>query len=161
MFGAIMFASDIAMEALPNIHLIGVFTVLLTSIFRIRALIPLYVYVFITGLFSGFSMWWIPYLYIWLPLWALAMLVPKRAPRAVKAVVYPLITALHGFAFGVLYAPAQAIMFGLDLDGMIAWIIAGIPFDLTHGISNLCLGLLILPMSELFTRILRKSRFYS
>ncbi len=161
MLGAIMFASDIVMEALPNIHLVGMLTVLFSAVFRLRALIPLYIYVFLSGLVYGFSAWWIPYIYIWLPPWALVMLVPQNAPRAVKATVYPLITALHGFLFGVLYAPAQALMFGLDFDGMIAWIIAGIPFDITHGISNLGMGLLVLPMSELFSGILKRSRFYS
>ena len=68
MLGALMLASDLAMEALPNIHVVGMLTVTFTAVFRSRALIPLYVYVFLTGLIFGFSFWWLAYLYAWLPL---------------------------------------------------------------------------------------------
>lgn len=158
--GAITFLSDILMEALPNVHLVGVLLAVYTVVFKLKAFIPLYVYVFLSGLFGGFSLWWIPYLYIWIPIVLLTLLVPKNAPRAVKMIVYPLIVGLNGFLFGTLYAPAQALMFGLDFKGMIAWIVAGIPFDLIHGAGNLVLGLFILPLSELFLRILKRSRFY-
>ena len=161
MFGALMFASDILMEVLPNIHLVGMFCVMLTAVFRVRALIPIYVYVALSGVFSGFDLWWIPYIYIWLPLWALAMLIPRSAPRWLRCVLYPLITGLHGFLFGALYAPAQALIFGLDFRGMIAWIIAGLPFDLIHALGNLAAGLLVYPLSELTATLLKRTRFYS
>ena len=56
------------------------------------------------------------------------------------------VCGLHGLLYGVLYAPAQAILFGLDFKGMIAWIVAGLPFDAIHGISNFIGGLLIQPL---------------
>lgn len=159
MLGSLMFCSKILMELLPNIHLVGMLTVTYTVVFRARALIPLYVYVMLDGLFRGFSMWWYPYLYIWTVLWGVTMLLPRRMPRRVKAVVYPAVCALHGLAYGVLYAPAQALMFGLTLEETIVWIAAGLPFDLIHGISNLIAGVLILPLSELLTRLLKKQHF--
>ena len=57
-----------------------------------------------------------------------------------------LLNAAHGFLYGVLYAPAQAILFGLDFHGMLAWIAAGLPFDLIHGISNFGFGALVVPV---------------
>jgi energy-coupling factor transport system substrate-specific component len=39
---------------------------------------------------------------------------------------------------------------------MLAWIVAGLPFDLMHGIGNLFAGLLILPLSELLLKLERK-----
>ncbi len=156
MFASLMFASKVLMEALPNIHLLGMFTIMLTVVFRVRALIPIYLYVFLNGLFSGFDVWWIPYLYIWTVLWGLTMLIPKNIPTKLAAVVYPLLCGLHGFAFGALYAPAQALFFGLDLEQTVAWVIAGIPFDITHGISNLAAGLLVLPLSMLLKKLLRQ-----
>jgi len=56
------------------------------------------------------------------------------------------VNACHGFLYGTLYAPAQAIMFGLSFDAMVAWIIAGFPFDFVHGVSNFFCGLLIVPV---------------
>lgn len=153
MLGTLMFVSKLVMELLPNMHLLGTLTVLYTLVFRVKALIPIYVYVLMNGLYAGFAMWWMPYLYIWAILWGMAMLIPRGLSDRACAVVYPIVCALHGFMFGVLYAPLQALMFGLNFDGMIAWIAAGMPFDIIHGISNFVAGMLILPLSKLLRRL--------
>ena len=131
-----MYSTKIVMEVLPNVHLLGVFIVAITVVYRKKALYPIYVYVFINGFFSGFAMWWIPYLYIWAVLWGAVMLLPKNIPTKAKPIVYMTVCALHGFLFGTLYAPAQALLFGLDFKGTIAWIAAGLPWDFVHGVSN-------------------------
>ncbi len=158
MLGTIMFISKIVMEFLPNIHLLGMLTMLYTVVFRTKALIPIYIYVLLNGLFAGFNMWWIPYLYIWTILWGITMLLPKKMPRGARMVVYPIVCSLHGLAFGTLYAPAQAVMFHFTLEQTLAWIAAGLWFDVTHAIGNLCLGLLIVPLSELLHRIFYNKR---
>ena len=158
MLGSLMFISKMLMEVLPNIHLVGMLTVAYTAVFRRKALYPIYVYVFLDGLFHGFDIWWIPYLYIWTVLWGITMLLPRNASHAVRAVLYPAVCALHGFLFGILYAPAQAFFFSLNVQEMLAWIAAGAVFDLTHGISNLLVGFLALPLSELLRRLLHRSR---
>ena len=67
-------------------------------------------------------------------------------PPRVRPLVYMAVCAGHGFLFGTLYAPAQALLFGLDLRGTVAWIVAGLPWDVLHGISNFFCGALILPL---------------
>ncbi len=146
MLGALMFASKLVMEILPNIHLIGVFVIATTVVYRSKALFPIYIFVFVLGVFNGFGMWWIPYLYVWTVLWGMVMLLPKKMPAKVSAFVYMLVCSLHGFLFGVLYAPAQAIMFGMDFEKTLLWIAAGLPFDMIHGISNFFCGILIIPI---------------
>ena len=153
MLGTIMFCSKLLMEALPNVHLLGMLTISYTIVFRKKALIPIYIYVFLNGLYSGFSMWWVPYTYIWTLLWGIAMLVPKNISVKCAYIVYPAICGLHGFAFGALYAPAQALMYGFNFDQMIAWIVAGLPWDLVHGISNFCVGLLIIRVSHILNKL--------
>ncbi len=153
MLGTIMYASKLIMEMLPNIHLVGILTVVYTIVYRKRALYPIYIYVFLTGLFSGFATWWIPYLYIWTLLWGAVMLLPRKMPKGVASVVYAIVCCLHGLFFGVLYAPAQALLFGLDFQGMLAWIAAGFVFDIIHALSNLCAGLLIWPLSQAMLRV--------
>ena len=74
------------------------------------------------------------------------MLLPKKMPRKVAPIVYMIVCAAHGFLFGTLYAPAQAILYGLSFEGMIAWIVAGLPWDFVHGVSNFFCGLLIVPV---------------
>lgn len=153
MLASLMFISKLVMEMLPNIHLLGTLTVLYTVVYRKKALIPIYIYVILNGVYAGFAYWWVGYTYIWAILWGMAMLIPKRIPDRVAAFLYPAVSALHGFAFGILYAPSQALVFGLSLKQMITWIIAGLPFDIIHGISNLASGLLILPLSKLLLRL--------
>ena len=153
MLGSIMFVSKILMEALPNIHLLGMFTMLYTVVYRKKALIPIYVYVFLNGVFSGFSMWWIPYLYLWAILWAVTMLLPVNMSKRTSYIVYPVVCALHGLAFGTLYAPAQAIMFHLNFKGMISWIIAGLPYDCIHCAGNFVAGFLIVPLSGVLNKL--------
>ena len=158
MFAALMFCSKLLMEAFPNIHLLGMFTMVLTVVFRAKALIPIYIYVFLNGVYAGFNMWWFPYLYIWTVLWGITMLIPRKIPPKIACIVYPAVCALHGFAYGTLYAPAQAVMFGLDFEQMLAWIAAGIPFDIIHGVSNIFTGLLVYPFSELIKKLLKRTK---
>lgn len=160
MMATLMFCSKILMEALPNIHLLGMLTMTYTIVLRKKALIPIYVYVLLNGLYGGFSMWWVPYLYIWTILWAVTMILPKNMPKKAACVVYPAVCGLHGFLFGILYAPAQAVMFGLDLEQTIAWITAGLPFDALHGVGNLIAGLLIFPVSEFLKKLFSRTRMY-
>lgn len=146
MLGAVMYISKMIMELIPNVHLLATFIVAFTIVYRQKALYPIYVYVFLNGLFSGFAAWWIPYLYVWTVLWAFVMVLPKKMPRKAELFVYMAVCAAHGFLFGTLYAPAQAIIFGLSFQGMIAWILAGLPWDFIHGVSNFFCGALILPL---------------
>ena len=156
MLGALMYASKVLMELLPNIHLIGVFVIAITVVYGRKALYPIYTYVFLTGMFTGFATWWIPYLYIWTILWAVTMLVPKNMPKKIRPIVYMCLCASHGFLFGVLYAPAQALLFGMSFDAMIAWIIAGLPWDFVHGVSNFFCGILIVPIVVVLRKFDRK-----
>jgi len=146
MLGSVMYASKLIMEFAPNIHLIGVFTIAFTVVYRKKALYPIYIYVLMTGIFNGFATWWIPYLYLWTVLWGTVMLLPVNIPKRIQPVVYMLVCAAHGFLYGTLYAPAQALLYGLSFQKMVAWIIAGLPFDCIHGVSNFFCGILIMPV---------------
>lgn len=146
MLGAVMYASKVIMEIFPNIHLIGVFTVAFTVVYRKKALYPIYTYVMLNGIFCGFATWWIPYLYLWTVLWGAVMFLPKKMPKKIQPIVYMTVCAVHGFLFGILYAPAQALLYGLNLKSMVAWIVAGLPWDFIHGISNFFCGILIMPI---------------
>lgn len=147
LMGALMFAGDVLLEMLPNIHLVGIFITVTTVVYRKWALLSIYVYVLLQGLLSGFDLWWIPYIYIWDFLWLFIMLIPKRLPDNIKNILYVVVCALHGYLFGILYAPSQVLLFfDGDFSRMIPWLIKGIPADITHGTSNLILGtLFILP----------------
>ena len=60
---------------------------------------------------------------------------------------------LSGVLAGMCSILLMALLFGLDFDGMIAWIIAGLPWDIVHGLGNFCAGVLICPITALLTRL--------
>ena len=155
MLGAVMYVSKVIMEVAPNVHLLGVFVIAYTVVYGKKALYPIYIYIFLNGIFSGFATWWIPYLYIWTVLWGVVMLLPKQMPKKIRPLVYMVVCAMHGFLFGTLYAPPQALLYGLSIEGMIAWIIAGLPWDFIHGVSNFICGLLIMPIVSILRRLER------
>ena len=153
MLGTIMFLSDLLMEALPNIHAIAMFIALFTLLYRWKALIPLYIYIALMGVYSGLALWWIPYLYVWFPLWALMMIVPKGAPDKLKFILATVFCSLHGITFGLLYTPGQAIMYGLSFEGMVSWFLVGIPFDILSLIGNFAMSFLIRPLYKVIKKI--------
>ncbi len=153
--GAIMFASKMITEFLPNIHLLAMFTIAFTVVYRAKALFPIYIFVLLTGIFYGFGLWWVPYIYLWPILWGMAMLLPQNLPDKINIPIYMTVGMMHGLLYGTLYAPFQALAFGLSFEGMLAWIVAGLPWDFVHGIGNLCATTLTVPIIKTLKRIER------
>ena len=154
MLGALMTVLDLAMNILPNVHLCGVLIVTFTAVYRWKALFPLYVYVFLIGFFEGFGTWWCAYLYVWLILWGLAMLIPRKTPRPLAAVLYSFVCALHGFAFGFLWIPVQMLFLNFTFDQALVWWSFGFfTADIPHGIGNLVGSILIIPLAGLIRKL--------
>ena len=148
-----MYTSKLLLEFLPNVHLLGALTITYTLCYRKKALYPIYIYVFILALFNGFSLWVLPHLYLWTILWGCTMLIPTNLSQAKTQIICTILCGLHGFLYGILYASAQAILFGLSFNGMIAWIMAGLPWDMVHGISNLCVSIVITPLTKILKQL--------
>ncbi len=157
LLGVVMFISKYITDVLPNIHFIGMLTMVYTVTYRKKALIPIYVFVFLIGLFNGFAIWWIAYLYVWTVLWAITMLLPKKMSKKIAIPVYCIVCALHGLSYGTLVSPVHALQFGLNFKSILAWIGAGLYFDLIHSISNFAMGFLILPLSDALQKFHKKA----
>lgn len=144
MLGAVVYALKVIMAPLPNIEPVTMLVVVYTVVYRSKALYPIAVYILLEGLFGGFTVYWLPYLYVWPLLWGVVMLLPKDMPdRKYGRLVYMGICTLFGLLFGTLFTPAYAVIMGLNFQGMVDWIIAGLPYDLLHGAGNLALSILI------------------
>ncbi len=161
LLGGLMFASKLAMSSLPNIHLIALFIMAVTTVYRVKAIASISVYILLEGIFFGFTAWWVPYLYIWFILWGAVMLIPKKVGWKPRMFIYPVLGLLHGLLFGTLFSPMQALFFHLNFKQTLAWIAAGFPYDLVHGISNFVIGFLTVPLAKLMMTLdlkLRSSR---
>ncbi|MBO7341651.1 MAG: hypothetical protein J6U87_03105 [Clostridia bacterium] len=159
MLGALLFCSKLLMEWAPNIHFIALFIITFTLVYRTKALVPIYVFVLLTGVYGGFNVWWVPYLYIWLPLWGLAMLLPRRAPAWLLTALSMLAGGLHGICYGILYAPAQALFFKMNFQMTVAWVLSGATFDLLHAVGNFAACALVFPLTKLLFRLERGAAY--
>ena len=153
MYGAMMFTSKIMMEGLPNIHPLTMFIVTLSVVYGIKALIPIYIYVFLNGLYAGFNLWWLPYLYLWAVQCLITLLIPRKISDKWAAIIYPLLCGVFGITYGIMYAPAQAILFGLSFKQTLVWISTGIPYDILHCGGNVAIGLLVLPLTKVIKKL--------
>ena len=159
MLGAVMVVSDLIMNIIPNVHLVGVLIVVLTVLYRWKALFPLYVYVMLIGLFEGIGTWWIPYLYVWTILWGMVMLLPRRMPKWLAPVAYALVCGLHGFAFGFFWIPSQMVFMSFTLEqALIWWEFGFLTADIPHGIGNLVGSTLVVPLVNLIRKLDRRIR---
>ena len=158
MLGALMFASKIALEWAPNIHMLGMFTMAFTLVYRWKALIPIYLYATVLFVFYGFAPWSIIHFYVWTVLWGITMLIPQKLPTAAKAVIYPVLCALHGLTYGFLCGFSQVpIYYGsFTIAKLLTYTASGFWFDILHAVGNLGFGLLILPLSTLLLRLEKK-----
>lgn len=153
LFGAIMYLSA-QIDIIPNAHQLSLFILVLTCVYRAKALIPIYLYVFLEGLMGGFNLWWYPYLYIWAVMWLFAMAVPKKVPKWAFVIISVFVCSLHGILFGILYSPFQCYaMFGGDWSLTYSWIIAGLPFDLIQCLSNGLHACLALPIINVLQKL--------
>ncbi len=161
LFAALMVISDQMMNALPNVHLIAMFVILLTVCYRSKALLSIYLFVIIDGLIEGFFFsTWVMYSYIWFILWGAAMLLPKNMPVKVCVAVYPLLGALHGLLFGVLSSPASYFLFfpksAWNFASYGTYILKGLSFDVLHMVGNFFSCMLVVPLLTVLRRLKKK-----
>ena len=153
MLGTLMYCSKLLMEWAPNIHLIAMLITAITVVYRAKALIPIYMFVLLSLLFGGITPWTLPYLYVWALLWGVVMLLPRRMKPVLAAATYIGVCTLHGLLFGALSAPLYALMTSLTFQGALAWIAAGLYFDILHAAGNFAAGFLVLPLIKLLLKL--------
>ena len=89
-----------------------------------------------------------------LALFIIVFTVLFRAKALISIYLFVIACALHGILFGTLYAPFQAIAFGMNFKSTVAWIIAGLPWDAVHGISNFCIASLSVPIISVMKKVI-------
>ena len=153
---AVIEALKLAMQGLPNIEMTSFLLILFTLHFGRLTLLTVPALILIEGALYGFGLWWVMYLYAW----PLLTLITYLCRKNDSAFFWAIISGAYGLLFGLLCsfpyffigASAGGAMMGLRQ--MMAWWVAGIPFDLLHGAGNFALMLaLYKPVSSLLRRI--------
>lgn len=139
--GVILFALKFAMSSLPNIEPVSLLLIIYATVFGIKTLYPLMVYVALEILIYGFGFWSIAYFYIWPILVIVTIVIFKITNNNMSPLLWAFISGMFGLVFGALYIPLYAI--SGDWTFAMTWWISGIPYDVLHCVGNfiLCITL--------------------
>lgn len=138
MMVAVIEVCKAAFMVLPNIELTTFWLILFTLYFGRKILYVVPVFILIEGCIFGFGLWWVMYLYAW-PLLVLLTWIFRKQDLVL---FYSVLAAAFGFLFGFLCAIPYVVIGAADggiKNGLYAgftWWVAGIPFDMIHGVSN-------------------------
>ena len=149
-------ACKLVIQAMPNIEMTSFLIILFTLSYPRLTLYAIPAFTLIEGMLYGFGIWWVMYLYAW-PLLAL---VTRAFARKDSAFFWAVVSGVFGLMFGALCAIPYFFIgfisggFAQGFAQMFAWWVAGIPFDLIHGVSNFAIMLaLYQPISSLLRRM--------
>lgn len=151
LMGALMFALQLALAPLPNIHLTAPLVILTAVCFSWRAFYAVAVFVLLEALVWGIGLWTLSYFYVW-PAFTLAAVLMRRND---SAIVWAAAAAVFGLCFGALCAIPYFFIGGAKM--AFSYWISGIPFDLVHCGGNFVLTLVLYrPMKNAMLRALEK-----
>lgn len=156
MMVAVIEVSKAALGFLPNIELTSFWLILFTLYFGWRIVFVVPVFILIEGCIYGFGLWWVMYLYVW-PLLVLAAWICRRQDNMW---FWAILSAGFGLSFGFFCAIPYVFIGAADggpRSGLYAgftWWVAGIPWDVIHGIGNFVLmAVLYKPMRSVMKKM--------
>ena len=146
--GALTFALKLGMAALPNIEPVSLLVMVFATVFGLKALYPVYIYVVMEILYFGLGTWNICYLYVW-PILALAAWLLRSMKGRLG---WAMLSGVFGMAFGALCGIVDIFVGGLAF-AVTKWA-SGIPFDLAHCAGNFVIALILFePLRALVTKL--------
>lgn len=159
---AIIEACKYALSFLPNIELTSFWIILFTLYLGNKVFAAIPAFILVEGAIYGVGLWWIMYLYAW-PLLAL---VTRLFQNRRSCLFWSVLSCLFGLSFGLLcsipYVWLGAVGGGLR-SGLLAgfsWWVAGIPWDIVHGIGNFVLmRVLYTPITAVMEKLRRHELF--
>lgn len=145
-----------ALSFLPNIEPVSFWIILFTLFFGWRILFVVPVFVLIEGCIYGMGLWWVMYLYVWPLLALLAFLNRKQT----SVWFWSILSGIFGLLFGLMCAIPYFVI-GITDKGIrgglyagFTWWVAGIPWDIGHGIGNFVVMLVLYhPVRKVMNRI--------
>jgi energy-coupling factor transport system substrate-specific component len=158
MLASLLIAVQVGLAFLPNIELVSLLIIVYTMVLRKKTIYIISVFILIEGILYGFGLWWINYLYIWLILYFITIILAKTK----LAFFWAIISGAYGLAFGALCAIPYLFIGSVDgsiLGGLqmaFSYWVSGIPFDITHGVANFIIALVLYkPLYMLLSHIVK------
>lgn len=150
---AVLFAGKLGMSFLPNIEPVTTLIILYTLTCKKQVFPIIYTYVLLEGIFFGFGIWWVSYLYIWSILAFIVLLLQKMD----HALLWAVVSGAFGLSFGALCAIPYLISGGPA--AAFAYWTNGIPYDILHCGGNFVLTLILYtPLRQLLKRMWQRQK---
>lgn len=142
---AVIEVCKVVMASIPNIELTTFWLIIFTLYFGKRVYFAVPVFILLEGAVYGFGLWWVMYLYTW----PLLVIVVRILRKPTSALTWSIIAGLFGLLFGFFcsipyfFIGAAGATIANGIQTAFAWWVAGIPWDLVHGISNFVIMLVL------------------
>lgn len=156
MMVAVIEVCKAAFSFLPNIEVTSFWLILFTLYFGWKIVFVVPVFILIEGFMYGINLWWIMYLYAW-PLLVLIVWIFRKKD---DVWFWSFLSAGFGLSFGFLCSFVYVVVGAADgglANGFkvaFAWWIAGIPWDIVHGVANFVIMLVLYkPVRTIMKRI--------
>jgi len=134
---AALSAGKFALSFLPNIEVVTLLIILYSIYFGKKAILSVFIFIVIESVLWGFGLWTIMYIYIWPGLVYLALVFRSKN----QAFFWALFAGIFGLIYGGLCSLVYFVINGANAGA--AWWIAGIPFDIVHGMSNFVIVIIL------------------
>lgn len=160
MMVAVIEVGKLALAFLPNVELTTFWIIMFTLLFGWKIIFVILIFILIEAAIYPFGLWVMMYLYAW-PLLALVV----QLFRKVDSVwFWSVVSGMYGLSFGLLcsfpYILINSVGNNLSngLAAAFAWWLAGIPWDILHGVANFILMLMLyIPIKSIIKRIHKAS----
>lgn len=137
MMVAIIEVCKVTLSMIGNVELTSFWIIMFTLYFGKRIFYAILIFILIEGAIYGFGLWWVMYLYTW-PLLAIVVLLLRKMNTAWE---WSIVSGVFGLVFGALCAIPYVVAGGLYAG--FTWWVAGIPWDLIHGIANFAIMMVL------------------
>ena len=145
---AIIEVCKVVMAGIPNVELTSFWIIVFCVCFGKKMFYTIPAFILIEGLMYGFGLWWVQYLIAW----PVLGVVVAKFRNIDSAFGWAIISGFFGLFFGALCAIPYLFMGGIKT--AIAWWIAGIPWDLVHGVANFAIMIVLYkPMVRVMKKI--------
>ena len=145
MMVALIEVCKVALMGIPNVELTTFLIIMFSIYFGKKIFFVIPVFILIEGTMFGFGIWWVMYLYMWPSLAIIAM----KFKNMDSVFGWSILSGIFGLLFGFFCAIPYVVTGTFDggiINGLYAgftfWI-AGIPWDLVHGIANFIIMLVL------------------
>ena len=135
---AILEAAKLALDFVPNVEAVTLLFIVYTLFFGRKTILVAIGFTLIECMLKGINVWSLMYLYIW-PL--LIIVVHYANQHKAEYVFYCILSGVFGLLFGTFCLIPYLIVGGWGM--AISWWIAGLPYDLIHGVSNFVMCMLL------------------